>query len=569
MSDFTLLVFFYAVLNVLKGIEAHPIVFDQDNDFNLDISSNNGDENSIQSISNHNKQRHIDSHFDKKDTENQGYVKFIGEKQTNEVSITSSLKQVVNDNVNHAVGASLNHVGGIRYMMNVTIGSTQQPISVQIDTGSSAFWVINSNNSFCETTSQGEGQYAIEQKKNNYNQIIDGSRGNTDNSNRDCSEYGTFDPWLSSSWYPLGTSFHVGYMDGTGANGTWGTDVVNVNGAQIDDVFIAQSDETNENYGVLGIGYQTSKTGYDTLPMSMKKQGLINQNTYSIYLDDYTATDSAVVLFGAIDHNKYIGNLGLLPVASPNKQLDVYLNKIIASKLGSPFDTATDSTSNTSSMSRNIVSNSTIATGSMKALLDTGASNSQFPGDVIEAFMDEFNLKNYSNILAGNCSDIDQFDLTFDFMGFKLSVPLSGFISAQYGDICMLSISKTKHDYVTLGDSFLRNVYYVVDLDNNQIALALANLDSDSESSSETIVDDEDIEVISGTIPSATPAPNYSTNQTSLMSGLYVYPDMSVGSSLVPSIDHSSFAVRRVNVPNFSVTYICFGVLIMSLMLLV
>ncbi|GMG49510.1 unnamed protein product [Ambrosiozyma monospora] len=256
MSDFTLLVFFYAVLNILNGTEAHPFVFDQDNDLNLDIGfNNNNDETSIPSININNckKQRHIEtiSHFDKKDTGSQGFVKLIGEKQTNDLSTKSFWKQVTNNNVNHAVEATLNHVGGITYMMNITIGSTQQPVSVQIDTGSSAFWVINSNNTFCEKTSQGEGQYAIEQQKDNYdNQVNDGSRGNTDNSNRDCSEYGTFDPWQSTSWYPLGTSFHVGHMDGTGANGTWGTDVVNVIGAQIDNVFIAQSDQTNENYGV-------------------------------------------------------------------------------------------------------------------------------------------------------------------------------------------------------------------------------------------------------------------------------------------------------------------------------
>ncbi|GMG55776.1 unnamed protein product [Ambrosiozyma monospora] len=312
--------------------------------------------------------------------------------------------------------------------------------------------------------------------------------------------------------------------------------------------------------------------------MTMKKQGLINQNTYSIYLDDYTSTDSAVVLFGAIDHSKYVGDLGLLPVASTNKRLDVYLNKIIASKLASPFDTTTNSASHASSSygsdssnSSHIVSNFTIATGSTKALLDSGASNSQFPGNVIEVFMDEFNLHNYSNILAGNCSEIDQFDLTFDFMGFELSVPLSGFISSQYGDTCILAISKTMHDYVTLGDSFLRNIYYVVDLDNNQIALALANLDSDLDSSSETIENNENIEVISGIVPSATPAPNYSTNQTSFNSGLYVYSEMVAASSgtLIPSIDHSSFAVRRVDIPNLSVCYICFSVLILSLILLV
>ncbi|GMF07401.1 unnamed protein product [Ambrosiozyma monospora] len=168
-------------------------------------------------------------------------------------------------------------------------------------------------------------------------------------------------------------------MDGTGANGTWGQDTVTIQGVEIKDVYIAQSDEADENYGVLGIGYRNNEATnndydsepdftYDNLPITMKNQGLIYKNTYSIYLDEASDTDSAILLFGAIDHAKYTGDLGLLPIATNSIELDVFLNGISMS----------DGDSNV-----------TIATGSARALLDTGTSYTEFPTDVLSAILDQ------------------------------------------------------------------------------------------------------------------------------------------------------------------------------------
>lgn len=46
---------------------------------------------------------------------------------------------------------------------------------------------------------------------------------------------------------------------------------------------------------------------------------------------------------------------------------------------------------------------------------------------------------------------------------------------------CLLLVGSTTDDRITiLGDSFLRNAYVVYDLDNNEISMAQANLDSDT-----------------------------------------------------------------------------------------
>ncbi|GMG21099.1 unnamed protein product [Ambrosiozyma monospora] len=435
-------------------------------------------------------------------------------------------------------------------MLNLTIGSNNQPITLQIDTGSSDLWVINANNSWCSETSQGKGAYSA--KKTNLDSgNFDLQSGDENDNPHNCSLYGTFDPNESDTWRATPGLLNIIYDDNTGANGTWGQDTVTIQGVEIKDVYIAQSDEADENFGVLGIGYKSNEATntnlgnsdftYDNLPITMKNQGLIYKNTYSIYLDETSDTDSAVLLFGAIDHDKYIGDLGLLPIATNSTELDVFLNGIYMS----------DGDSNV-----------TIATGSDRALLDTGTSLTDLPSDVLEAILDQIGAstskdKAGTDVYTVKCSSLKDQTFTFDFMGYELTVPVSGFVTKKSGKTCTLGFEASEEgsdvNYI-FGDSFLSNVYFVADLDDNEIAIGVANTESTS----------EDLEAISDSIPSATQAPEYSSTQDA--SGLKLQTGLSTDSA--GRGGNSSGAAANVK-PSLANSLICSVVLMASLVLLI
>ncbi|GMG20907.1 unnamed protein product [Ambrosiozyma monospora] len=496
----------------------------------------------------------------KSSSKSKGYMKFPTQKR--QISKSSSHESIINSsNSNKAAASSSNGTSDgtdgalsfdmthqdAAYMLNLTIGSNNQPITLQIDTGSSDLWVINANNSWCSETSQGKGAYSTEKGNSSSGVQSDAENGYS----HDCSVYGTFDPNDSDTWRATPGLFSQTYGDNTGANGTWGQDTVTIQGVEIKDVYIAQSDEADENYGVLGIGFRNleatnsdtateSAFTYDNLPITMKNQGLIYKNTYSIYLDEYSDTDSAILLFGAIDHDKYTGDLGLLPIATNSTDLDIFLNGIYMS----------DGNSNV-----------TIAIGSAPVVLDTGSSLTALPSDVLEAILDQIGAstskdKSGSATYTAKCSSLKDQTFTFDFMGYKLIVPVSGFVIDMSGKTCTLGFQSSESigfDYI-FGDTFLSNVYFVADLDDNEIAIALANTGSTT----------EDLEAITDSIPSATQVPGYSSTQTG--SDLILQTGSSTDSA--GKGGKSSGAAANVK-PSLANSLICSVVLMASLVLLI
>ncbi|GME91485.1 unnamed protein product [Ambrosiozyma monospora] len=158
-------------------------------------------------------------------------------------------------------------------------------------------------------------------------------------------------------------------------------------------------------------------------------------------------------------------------------------------------------------------SNVTIATGAARVFLDTGSAMSHFPSDILEAIVDQIGASSAkhdlnSTIYITECSSLKDQTFTFDFMGYKMTIPVSGFVVEQNGSNCTLGFGDPvdlDSDW-NLGQPFLNNAYVVFDLDNNEVALALRNTEST----------DEDIEVITDSVPSATQAPDYSSDYNQL-----------------------------------------------------
>ncbi|ODV88245.1 hypothetical protein CANARDRAFT_229004 [[Candida] arabinofermentans NRRL YB-2248] len=417
------------------------------------------------------------------------------------------------------------------YKVSLEIGSDKQTVDVLVDTGSSDLWIMNSNNTYCESSSDSNKLRKMFRKAGRSNDSIKnwntesnggsgegggdpfGPTGDATSSASsveatiDCSLYGTFDPSSSTSYKNNGSEFTITYADDTFAQGWWGYDNVIFDDLEIKSFSFAVADETDSEMGVLGIGmvglettysgnsYSGSPYTYQNLPTKLRDEGFINKVTYSIYLND-TNSNSGSILFGAIDHDKYTGELSLVPI----------INTLESSGYDNPIKVEITLTS------LSLISSSTettIGSGAAAALLDTGTTLTYVPSNILSSIVDSISDLSYSSTTKGyvmSCDSASDYTLNFNFQGSDIDVPLSSFMlsltttSGSSSNYCALGLYSSDDDSFILGDSFLRSIYFVVDQEDYQIAFAPVNSDSNS----------ENIETITSSIPSATSVSAYS-----------------------------------------------------------
>lgn len=361
----------------------------------------------------------------------------------------------------------------IGYTVDISLGTPAQNVTVLLDTGSSDLWVSSDKNEGCTTKD------TVVYNGNGYN----------------CQMFGTFNETASSTFSPNDTDFAISYGDSTGAQGEWATDKLEVNGITVPDFSFGLGLNGTTTLGVFGIGYPLNEATYrnlnnrtdfepylyENLPLRLVRQGVINTPAYSLWLDDKNE-DEGEVLFGAVDHSKYTGNLTRLPTQISydmvQREFMLTLNDVKLSndpKNKSKLDTA------------------------LPALLDSGTTLSYLPEEVVDSVLNGihggYNTKLGS--MVGQCNYTGTLDYYFD--GVTIKVPYSSLltpINATDADgLCLLGlrVTSSKRYPVILGDSFLRSAYVVFDMANNEMALAQVATDPPTESL---------IEVITSTIPS-------------------------------------------------------------------
>ncbi|GME79271.1 unnamed protein product [Ambrosiozyma monospora] len=187
-----------------------------------------------------------------------------------------------------------------------------------------------------------------------------------------------------------------------------------------------------------------------------------------------------------------------------------------------------------------------IASGAAVALLDTGTTLTYIPDDLLSIIVDalQLSVNSQTGYYTMDCSFGSNYFLTFNFQGFEIEVPITSFLldlqttSGRTSSTCQLGLMSSGDDTLILGDSFLRNVYLVVDLEDNVVAMAPANLDSN----------DEDIEAISDSIPSAVSAASYATTWGDSATALSInsspttesLSSYAVAATYGSNVDHSS-----------------------------
>lgn len=309
------------------------------------------------------------------------------------------------------------------YLTYVYIGSNQQKIGVDIDTGSSDLWVVDS------------------------------SSGCTD----DSCQYGDYNPSLSSTSKKLNQPFSITYGDRTTAQGTYYQDTIalgtckscaKVTGAQF-----ASATKNTAGFGVFGIGLTSNEATSNEYPNFielLKSQNLIGKRAYSLYLNQDNAA-TGTIIFGGKDLDKIDGKLVTLPIVADTR-LSVKLNSVN-------------------------VNGKTITTNS-EALIDSGTTFAAFNqqlGDAIFANYQGGHYEEEINTYLCDCSANINLVLTLNFNGISFQQSLAkAFLTniasttKNYG--CGFRIGR--NDFNILGDIFMRNAYTVFDYDANTISLA-------------------------------------------------------------------------------------------------
>lgn len=371
-----------------------------------------------------------------------------------------------------------NNITGGGYYASVTVGTPGQAFDLVLDTGSSDAFLIAKDADLCESRiSQAAYQTTCGQ---------------------------TFDPSLSSTYQvAVPGGFQIEYLDGSTASGDYILDKFNIGGATINALQMGLADKTATGTGVLGIGFtadEATPSEYPNLIDQMLNQNLIPTRAYSLYLNDYSSS-TGNILFGGVDTQKFIGEIAVVPIL-PDAQTQNYTSFTInMTALSLSFANGTAYSADTPG-----------GGGGLDAILDSGTTLSYLPDDLAAplftavgayAYGSSFRSSAASELALVDCALAGSgLDITFRFGGdgggASITVPADELVidafdqseipeDVPFEETCLFGIQNSgggdsreeaQTSYALLGDTFLRSAYVVYDIDNRQVGLAQANLNS-------------------------------------------------------------------------------------------
>lgn len=435
------------------------------------------------------------------------------------------------------------------YEAVLEIGSNKDKTGVLVDTGSSDLWVM-SHDVDC--------RFSLNRRKRDSLPFFGDGTGvqfhDKTNRKRDekipstktlhekvvggvCTQLGSFDTEESETFKENTTIpyFYIEYADNTAALGVWGYDNVYVGGVRIDNLSFAVANTSSSDVGVLGIGLpglETTTETYENLPLKMRNQGLIHKSLYSLYLNDYE-TQSGTILFGAIDHAKYQGNLETLPIKSTTGSSEPV--RIIVDVDSIELEEGSDTTS--------------ILSSSTNVVLDSGSTLSYFYPSVLTELGSALNGRYSSSIGAYvvSCNFPSLAAINIQFGDKTIRVPVQDLVLKVSSSQCVLGVlaQRSSASYMLFGDNILRNAYVVFNLEDFEVSLAQVRY-----------TDDEDIEVIKDTVPT-TGGTTFPTSTDDLTSSTKRDDDESTSSRRVTktsddsettSDDFESITTRRTSI---------------------
>lgn len=409
---------------------------------------------------------------------------FAKHANTGHGSASSTTRRAVNTNV---------FWSDLTYIVNASIGMPGQTMSLVLSTSSSDTWVLDTRSQYC----------AYYPQYSSYDDDIN----STDTSQTTYCVWGTFSSNLSSSYTPQDSSnddddyfydydFDVTYDDGTYAYGNYFNDTISLGGATLSDFTMGLVNETDKYVGVLGIGFNDSTNS--NLPDRLQEQGLIKSTAYSIWVDDEQAS-SGNLLFGAIDTTKFDGNLtrvssyyssyykmaiqiagingttsdsgGPIAITYENSDDDTYSSSsdssdYLFSAVFSPPDTVSNLPTDVASQIWDMAGAYYDSDLALAVISCTSA------GDTTTNFTLQLGQGTYGPIIAATLADL---------VISTEDIPLSSYYSSYFSDddgLCLFGVQNSTDGVSTyssdynLGSTLLRRTYTVLDLVNQEVAVA-------------------------------------------------------------------------------------------------
>ncbi|CAI4047662.1 hypothetical protein N7582_004183 [Saccharomyces uvarum] len=389
-----------------------------------------------------------------------------------------------------------------KYVVKMEIGTPPQTAYLQLDTGSSDMYVNEADSAYCESFDDDDVWTSNYELTATATETLSTPLPSVHHITS-CSYWGTFNPNISSTFKYNETIFNITYDDNSYYAGTFGTDIVSLGDITLSNFTFGVSNDTTINGGILGISLpsaeitdsgqgalssNTTPFAYDNFPMALKNQGKIEKIAYSLFLNEPNARFGSI-LFGAVDKSKYTGQLYTLPMLQAYNTLDALGGGMLV-------------TAQSVAILDSISGNKTVSEVQFPVLFDSGTTTSALPTEIADAIGRSFDGK-YSSDDEGyifDCSKVNNTQLSIDFGGFNISANISNFVTPLTKDHCILQIGASDSGFL-LGDAFLVDTYVVYDLENHEVSVAQASFNSE----------EEDIEIISDSVPGATPAPGYSS----------------------------------------------------------
>ncbi|GAM38204.1 aspartyl protease [Talaromyces pinophilus] len=241
--------------------------------------------------------------------------------------------------------------------------------------------------------------------------------------------------------------------------GILGTDMLTIGSTTLDTNFIVDYNEIADN--ILGLGYSLNES-YTSLPQALVKSGQINSAAYSLWADDLR--DNGTILFGGVNSAKYTGELHTMSIPSADLPAVLVTDVYVQRNSSTPVNT------NASGVPAYMI-------------LDSFAFFTYVPDAVVEQIYLDLNVTFGQNGVSvgevADCSSVksQNYSIIFTFADFDINVPLSFFIYEDSGS-CEFTIVPSGGEAGFLGADFLRAVYTVFDLSNNEISLAQRNFNN-------------------------------------------------------------------------------------------
>lgn len=269
---------------------------------------------------------------------------------------------------------------------------------------------------------------------------------------------GSFNASASSTYKSTGEQFNITALEKGNLSGDLVQDQLTLGTATVDMTFGLE--DLSANY-LLGIGYSLNNT-YTSLPQALLESRQINSAAYSLWMEGQNGT----VLFGGVNTAKYTGELYTMSI--PAVSGIHYLPTVLVTNV-SLQESSSPATLTTSGLPAYMIVNS-------------AAPWTYLPEPLLAQIYQKVGAEWDDIVGAGllnNCSTaLASFFITFSFDSFNISLPLSELSRPLQDnlDTCILGLAPIgEGDSAILGGSFLRSVYSVFDLSNNEISFARRN----------------------------------------------------------------------------------------------